>query len=112
MNKTRKNTLDKFKNSITINDLKVYKSPLNKITITELPKSQSKIILRSSNKTQKRVKSVNKEVVYAECDAKSAERDFLDKVDPYKSEQIASLVNLLRKSKEVKYINFFYPYNS
>lgn len=79
----------------------INKSPLNKITITEIQKNAAQVKHRPPKKAQKRVKSLSKEVVHAECDIKSAERDLLDKNDPDKSEQIATLVSLLRKSKAV-----------
>lgn len=101
LNKCLSNKLDKFKKSITIDSLFVKKSPLNEIILTEQLKTKLTNRLPKPNK-KSRAKSFDKEELFFDYDTKVAEKDLLDKVDTQKSEQLASLVFLLRKSKEVK----------
>jgi len=100
LNKSVSNKLEKFKNKILIENLYVKKSRLNEIVLNVY---QGVNRGRSSFKRSKvpRIKSFDKEMLIVDYEAKVAEKEMIDKVSGCKAEQLASLVFLLRKSKEV-----------
>jgi len=100
LNKCVANQLDKFKNQITIESLCVKKCRLNEIVLN-INQDMTSVRPRGGRSKVPRIKSFDKEMLIVDYESKVAEKDLIDKMTGSKADQLASLVFLLRKSKEV-----------